>query len=163
MKFTRLTAPLLVAASLGMVAPVLAQNDFCYVPGRSGTVDQQATDTWNDMLTRQDPQLLRQLAGVWYGEIPAPQLNMTSYQYRQYDANGQFQYQDRTCTNGTSFCSSNQGTGFYTATPASDGSMLLFMIVSDLNRDHECTGAYARFLDADTLQDAGGGIWRRVQ
>jgi hypothetical protein len=154
---------LAAAASLAQVVPAVAQNDFCYVPGRSGTVDQNATDTWKDMLTRQDPQVMQALSGVWYGEIAAPQLNMTSYQYRQYDPNGLFQYQDQTCTNGSSMCSQNQGNGFYTGTPAADGSILMFTIVSDLNRDHECAGGYARFIDNMTMQDGGGTIWRRVQ
>ncbi|HHY49696.1 MAG TPA: hypothetical protein GYA10_08120 [Alphaproteobacteria bacterium] len=156
-------AALGAALSLLAAAPALAQNDFCYVPGRSGVVDVEATNTWRQLVARQDPQLIAALAGVWYGEIAAPQLGMTSYQYRQFDANGLFQYQDKTCTDGSPLCSSNQGAGFFTAAANGDGSILLFLIVSDLNRDHECAGSYARFVDANTMQDAGGTLWRRVQ
>jgi hypothetical protein len=153
----------IVAGLAAAATPALAQNDFCYAPGGRQIVDEQATNAWRDMLGRQDNRIIQAMTGVWYAEIPAPQLGMTSYQYRQFDANGLFQYQDKTCTNGSDFCSQNQGTGFYTATGAADGSILTFIIVSDLQRDHECSGGYARFIDDMTMQDGGGTVWRRVQ
>ena len=167
----KLLQTLLAAAvlALPLPTPVLAQNDVCYRAGgtvgnqRTRVIDENATATWQQMLARQDAQVIQAMVGVWYGEIAAPQLNMTSYQYRQYEANGLFQYQDKTCTNGSSYCSQNQGHGFFTATTANDGSILTFLIVSDLNRENECAGGYARFIDANTMQEGSGTVWRRVQ
>lgn len=155
------------AATLAITAPALAQQDYCArrIEGNppSTILDQNATDTFHAMVARQDNNAIVAMTGVWYAEIPAPQLGMTSYQYRQYSANGLFQYQDQTCTNGTQSCSQNQGTGFFTAMTAQDGSIATMMIVSDLQRDHECTGGYMRFIDQNRMQDGGGTIWQRVQ
>lgn len=155
-----------IASVIAVTAPALAQPNEAYCNRRSGNqvmMDQNATNTFHEMVARQDNNAIAAMSGVWYAEIPAPQLGMTSYQYRQYQGNGLFQYQDQTCTNGTQSCSQNQGTGFFTAMTAQDGSIATFLIVSDLQRDHECTGGYMRFIDQNRMQDGGGTIWQRVQ
>jgi hypothetical protein len=153
-----------VVLASATAAPALAQQDYCNRRfGNQVVFDQDATRTFQEMVARQDNNAIAAMSGVWYAQIPAPQQGMTSYQYRQFQGNGLFQYQDQTCTNGTSFCSQNQGTGFFTAMTAQDGSIQTFIIVSDLQRDHECAGGYARFLDNNTMQDGGGTIWQRVQ
>ena len=157
--------------SLAVAAPALALalalDDYCArrIEGNppSTVLDQSATDTFHSMVARQDNNAIVVMTGVWYAEIPAPQLGMTSYQYRQYRSNGLFQYQDQTCTNGTQSCSQNQGTGFFTAMTAHDGSIATMMIVSDLQRDHKCTGGYMRFIDQNRMLDGGGTVWQRVQ
>jgi hypothetical protein len=160
---------LAAAATIGLTAPVFAQQgqDYCArrIEGNppSSILDQGATDTFHSMVARQDNNAIVAMTGVWYAEIPAPQLGMTSYQYRQYQSNGLFQYQDQTCTNGTQSCSQNQGTGFFTAMTAQDGSFATMIIVSDLQRDHECSGGYMRMLDQNHMQDGGGTVWQRVQ
>lgn len=72
-------------------------------------------------------------------------------------------YQGQTCTTGSSLCSQNQGHGFFTGSSMPDGSIMVFTIVSDLNRDHECYGGYMRLIDTMTMQDSTGTVWRRVQ
>ena len=151
-------------AGVAVTMPALAQQDYCNRRfGNQVMMDQDATKTFHEMVARQDNNAIAAMTGVWYAEIPAPQLGMTSYQYRQYQSNGLFQYQDQTCTNGTSSCSQNQGTGFFTAMSAQDGSLATMLIISDLQRDHECIGGYMRFLDQNTMQDGTGTIWQRVQ
>jgi hypothetical protein len=157
---------LVLAAILATVVttPALAQQDYCNRRfGNQVMMDEGATRTFREMVARQDNNAIVAMTGVWYAEIAAPEQRMTSYQYRQFDSNGLFQYRDQTCTTGTSFCSQNQGTGFFAAITAQDGSLQTFLIVSDLHRDHECVGGYARFLDQNTMQDGAGAVWRRVQ
>ncbi len=155
--------PLALALAALAATPALAQQDYCNRrSGNQVVVDEEATRTFRQMVAQQDSQVVAAMAGVWYAEIAAPQLGMISYQYRQYDANGLFQYQDQTCTQGSPLCSRNQGTGFFTAITVGD-TIQTFMIVSDLQRDHECTGSTMRFIDPNTMQDGSGTVWRRVQ
>jgi len=160
----RISTVAAVLLALAAATPAFAQQDYCNRRfGNQVMLDEGATRTFREMVARQDNRAVAAMSGTWYAEIPAPQLGMTSYQYRQFQGNGLFQYQDQTCTTGTSFCSQNQGTGFFSALTAQDGSIQTFVIVSDLQRDHECIGGYARFMDSNTMQDGGGIVWRRVQ
>ncbi len=69
--------------------------------------DAALTQAWMRTLQAADARLMATLAGVYYTEIPAPQLGMISCQYRSYSANGLFEYRDETCS--ATGCSTSQG------------------------------------------------------
>ena len=158
--------PLVLAAALAALLaapPSLAQDDVCYLRAQGHwTLDPRATKAWLEARKYQDDDIMRTMTGVWYGEVVDPSSGAVSYQYKQYDESGGFAYQSRTCSTA-GFCSDNTGTGYYTAMKNGDGSISFFMIISDLERDHECTGGYARILSPTQLQDAFGGIWQKVK
>jgi hypothetical protein len=147
----------------GGAQPILAQDDVCYLRVQGQwTVDPKGTQAWLEAVKRQDPEVMLAMNGVWYGELVDPASGAVSYQFKQYDESGGFAYQSRTCSTA-GFCSDNTGTGYYTGMKIGDGSISLFVIVSDLERDHECTGGYARLVDANRMEDAFGMIWQKVQ
>ncbi len=157
-----MTEALGVLSIVLLTAPAFAQNDVCFDPA-TRQVDTRGTETFRQMARRTDPAIARQLAGVWYAEIPSPQVNMISYQYHEYSADGLFQYQDRVCGGLVNSCSEYQGHGLYAVIDLGGGSLQFMTIINDLNRDHLCMGYTLSLLDNDTMQASSGLVWRRVR
>jgi hypothetical protein len=121
------------------------------------------SDYWRQMLKVADPKLMAQIAGVYYGERPSPDGVYVNRQYRSFEANGLFQYQDQTCTVGSQLpCSQNQGTGEWRAVNQTDGSTYLMARFSDLSRTAACFGDRIS-LQNGGIVDEGGVFWRRTQ
>ncbi len=145
-----------------MASPAFAQNEVC-LDQRTGQVDQQATQTWQQMVRSSDRQLMQAMSGTWYAEIRAPQTNQVDYQYRTFQSDGQFQYQSRICGGMTNLCSDFSGFGLYAAIPLGGGQYQVMLMVSDLSRNRLCSGGAGRFIDQTTIQDSTGQYWRRVR
>lgn len=154
-----IAAVVLVCATSGHAQ---AQNAVCIDPN-TGQVDQQGTAAWDYIAQNTDAELANALTGTWYSEIPAPRTGQVSYQYQSYEPGFLFRYRDRVCGGMINTCSDFEGHGFWAVMPNGDGTMTTMLIVSDLQRDRQCIGGSSRLLDANTLQSAGGQIWRRVQ
>lgn len=138
----------------------LAQNDVCIDPN-TRQIDQQGTEAWQYIAQNTDPSLVQALTGTWYTEVVAANTGQIDYQYNIYEANGLFQYRSRVCSG--SACNDYDGHGFFAVMPTGDGTMTTMLIVSDLNRDRQCSGGSSRFLDANTMQTSTGQVWQRVQ
>lgn len=138
-----------------------AQAEVCVDPN-THQVDGGATQTWQAMTQRSDASVMAQLAGTWYIETQNSYTGQVDHQYQQYSPDGFFNYQDRVC-DGSGACNDYAGQGNYAVIGLPDGSLQLMTIVSDLNRDRQCTGTAARFMDADTVQFSTGGMLRRVR
>jgi hypothetical protein len=150
------------------------EPDRCYTTSdprcngdNCGNTFYNPTVSENWMQTRQnaDPQVMGQMAGVYYGEFPSPDGTMYQQVYRSYEANGLWQYQDRTCpVNDLGYlqCSQNQGTGEWAGYTLQDGSIFLMIHFSDLARTDNCFSQTLR-LGGQGFSDTGGGNWRRVQ
>lgn len=149
-------------ASILAGTAVAAAQTVCMTPGTNG-VDQNATDTFQQMTSRTTPEIVQALAGVWYAEIRSPSTNQIDYHYNYFEPNGLFQYQSRVCGGMTGGCNDYQGQGAWAAIPTGDGSLTMMFSVSDLNRNNQCAGSVGRFVDAMTMQDSNGTMWRRVQ
>jgi hypothetical protein len=148
--------------TLACAGPVLAQAEACVDPN-TRQVDQHATDTWLQMSQRADPGLMGQMAGTWYIEI-RNQLNaQIDQQYQRFSADGFFDYHSHVCDTSTGGCNDYSGKGNYAVMAMGDGSMQFMTIVSDLNRDRQCSGSAARFVDANTLQLSTGELMKRTQ
>lgn len=154
-----------------LALPTLAvaqQKDACYdrIDGqaRNNTFyNAQSTDTWRQLQQTADPQLMANLAGVYYGERPSPDGQYVNYQYRSYEANGLFQYQDQTCGNIAGIpCSQNQGTGEWRAVTWQDGTIYIMFRFSDLTVTSACAGGRYQ-LSGKALLDEFGTTWQRVQ
>jgi hypothetical protein len=115
---TVLAAAVVLAATTSFV---VAEDDpdHCYTttdPRCSGLScsntfsNPAASLNWQQTRQAADPQVMQEVAGVYYGEIPDPSGQMTNRTYRSYESNGLWQYQDQTCTPGLG-CSQNQGAG----------------------------------------------------
>jgi hypothetical protein len=171
-KATILSTGLLVAVGFGATGSAGAQQDPGCWQTWEGTVapgvsqqryDPQASLVWRQSLQMADVGLMGELAGTYYVEIPAPQLGMVSQQYRRYDANGLFEYQDQTCGNIPGVpCSQNYGHGQWTAYRQNDGSIFLMINWSDLSRTNACAGG-AAFVQGGTIVGQDGIRWQRVQ
>jgi hypothetical protein len=137
-------------------------NDAC-VNQISGAYDPVLSADWQARFARADQPALQRIAGVWYAEVPNPQLGMVAYQYHSFQPNQIFDYQSQTCGGGIGSCSQSAGTGMYAAESQPDGSVFVTTNVSDNNRSNACSGTYVRFLDSMTMQNEGGTVFRRVQ
>jgi hypothetical protein len=150
-------------------APASAQKEpGCWVT-RDGTdvlgntpayYDAALTAAWMRTLQAADARLMATLAGVYYTEIPAPQLGMVSRQFRTYSANGLFEYRDQTCS--ATGCSTNQGHGRWAAYGLGGNRISLMITWTDLIRVNACAGGELRH-DARGLTGADGSRWQRVQ
>jgi hypothetical protein len=145
-----------LAASLA-AGPASADEAFCK---RQGQFDQQATQTLQQMLERTDPQLVQFLAGTWYFEARSPSTNQVSYMYYQFGPDTLFAYQNRVCS-GTG-CNDYQGAGLFAGIPIGNGQYTMLLSISDLNRDHECSG-FALQISGNTVRDSSGQAWSRVR
>lgn len=151
-----------LAAVLLWTGSAAAQTDFCINPS-TGQPDQAATATWQQMRQTADPSLMQALVGTWYAEIRAPATNQVDYHYTIYEPGGLFQYQSRVCGGMMNACSDYSGQGGYAARGAGDGSMMVMLLVSDLNRNQQCVGSLSRFTDGQTIVDSTGTTWRKVR
>lgn len=162
-------AAILAVCEIGSALPAVAQQEpGCWVT-RDGPMilgntasyfDGPSTQTWLATLARADGAAMQRLAGVYYGETPAPEIGMINYQYRSYQANGLFEYRDRTCS--STGCSENQGHGRWAAYPNGRGGYFVMITWSDLLRTNACLGSEA-YPDGGDLVFAGGNRWKRVQ
>lgn len=132
----------------------------CLTP--QGQVNPQQTQTFTQLMQANDTQGAQMMSGVWYTEIPAPQLNMISYQYQSFYPTGNWEYRDKTCTSGTSFCSENQGHGQFAAVRQNDGSLYVMINFSDMQRNSTCIGFFAR-IQGNGFQTSEGAQFQRVQ
>lgn len=148
---------LLLAAT---AAPAMAQTDVCIKRGTNG-VDQKATAAWREMESRKDPQFMATMAGTWYAETQSPQTGQVSYLYLTYQSNGIVDYQNRVCNGG--YCNDYAGHGLFAGFFLGNGRYTSMSIISDLNRDRECTGSTGRFLNDTTIEDSNGGRLSKVQ
>lgn len=167
---------LVVAAlMLGMVCgPALAQNGEqyrCYTtsdPRCSGDYcgntfyNPTVSLNWQNTLQAADPNVMRQMAGVYYGEQSSAQLGMINRVYRSYEANGLWQYQDETCSNGGGPCSHNQGAGQWAGYQQADGTVFLMIHFSDLARTNTCVSQTVKFRGRQ-MMDEYGMVWQRVR
>lgn len=135
-------------------------NDPC-VNQVNGAYDAVASQDWQNRFQRTDANAVQMIAGVWYGEIPAPQLGMIAYIYESFQPNQIFDYRSRTCSNIS--CSDSYGTGMYAAETQGDGSIFVTRNFSDNNRRNACSGGYLRFTDRNTMVAPDGSIWKRAQ
>jgi hypothetical protein len=159
LKFSILAAMVLSGV---LATPVLAQAEVCVDPN-TGAVDGAATRTWQQMSERSDPELMRQMAGTWYIEIPNPYNSQVDQEYLRYSSDGFFDYRSHVCDTATGGCNDYSGQGNYAVIGLPDGSLQFMSIVSDLNRDRQCSGSSARFVDTNSLRFSTGGIMRRVR
>lgn len=150
-----------LTAMLFATSPALAQAVACVDPN-TRQIDPGATQTFQAMAARSDPQIMGQLAGTWYIESRNPYNSQVDYQYQQYSPDGFFNYRDRVC-DGSGACNDYDGQGNYAVIGLPDGTIQLMTIVSDLSRDRQCSGSVARFVDANTVQFSTGGMMQRVQ
>ena len=164
----RLAHALLV--SLLLLGPAIAQDDptACWdrIEGQypnNTFFNKQMSDYWRQMLQQADGQLMAQMAGVYYGERPSPDGQYINRQYRSYEANGLFQYQDQTCGNIPGIpCSQNQGSGEWRAVNQGDGTTYVMTRFSDMIRTAACAGERIQF-NGNGYVDEGGTSWTRTQ
>ena len=115
--------------------PAFAEAEACVDPATK-QVNAEATQAWQQMAGRSDPELMRQMAGTWYFENPNPYTTQVDHQYQCYSADGLFDYQEsRVCDTASGACNDYAGQGNYAVIAMGDGSMQFMTIVSDLNRD----------------------------
>ncbi|MBV1704977.1 MAG: hypothetical protein KGQ28_09240, partial [Hyphomicrobiales bacterium] len=141
----------------------LHDNQGRRVPDAGRTViepDIQGSTTWARLGVANDPGALQALAGTWYTEIRSPNTGAIQYLYQTYEANGLYQYRDRTCGTGYGMttCSNNQGTGELRAVRQGDGSIFFMVRWSDLSRSSACTSYQVRFSDPGTMVYRMGGV-----
>lgn len=162
--------PMLVAL-LVCSSPSLAQDDptACWgrVEGQTPVntfFDKQATNFWRQMLQQADGQLMAQMSGVYYGERNSPDGLYVNRQYRSFEPNGLFQYQDQTCSIGMpgAPCSQNQGTGEWRAVNQGDGTSYFMIRFSDMIQTAACSGQRIQ-LNGNGFVDEGGVYWTRMQ
>jgi hypothetical protein len=145
---------LVVCLAAGSAA---ADESYCK---RRGQFDQGATDTLQQMLERTDPQLKQFLAGTWYFEANSASTGQASYMYYLFGPDTLFAYQNRVCS-GTG-CNDYDGAGMFAGIPIGNGQYTMMLSVSDLNRDHECSG-FALTISGNTVRDSNGQVWTRVR
>lgn len=157
MNFARAIVALCMTAGANAA---LAQTDVCIKRGTNG-VDRDATAAWREMEERKDPQFMAAMQGVWYTETQSPQTGQASYLYLTYQANGIVDYQNRVCSNLG--CNDYAGHGLFAGFFLGNGRYTSMSIISDLNRDRECTGSTGRFLDETTIEDSNGGRLTKIR
>ena len=131
-------------------------GDFCGNTFYNPTVSMN----WQQTLQNADPRAMARLAGVYYMELPNPQMQMINRAYRDYEANGVWGYQDQTCS--STGCSQNQGAGQWAAYEQRDGSIFLMVHFSDLARTNACFSQTVQ-LSPRGFTDSAGGNWQRVR
>jgi hypothetical protein len=167
-----LFAAALVLASAGAAFAQTNEQYRCYDSSDPRCSDASCANTfynpsaslnWQRALQAADPNVMQQMAGVYYGEQTAPQLGMIERVYRSYEANGLWQYQDQTCgsTPGVP-CSQNQGTGQWAAFAQPDGTVFAMIHFSDLSRYNNCFSQTMRFGPGGFVNNSGVS-WQRVR
>ncbi|MFZ1679603.1 MAG: hypothetical protein WAT70_01180 [Rhizobiaceae bacterium] len=145
---------------LALAGAAGAQTDICIKRGTNG-MDRDATAAWREMDDRKDPEFMQAMAGVWYSETTSPQTGQVSQLYLSYRQDGIFDYQNRVCS--ATGCNDYAGHGLFAGFFLGNGRYTSMSILSDLNRDRECTGSTGRFVDERTIEDSGGGRMTRVR
>lgn len=154
-------ASLAVLVASGGVANAAGLFQDCRT--QQGQVDPQQTQNWVRLMQANDMQGAQQVAGVWYTEIPAPELNMITYQHQMFYPNGIWEYQNRVCTGGTNACGDYAGHGQFAAVRQNDGTLYVMVNFSDTQRTNTCTGSFARFPDPQTMETSAGARFKRVR
>ena len=148
---------LVIAAAAASRA--MAQDAYCINPS-TRQVDPQGTAAWQQLAQQTDPRIMQMLVGSWRYELRSPGTNQVEYHTDIYEAGGLYRYLSRVCS-GTG-CNDYQGTGLYAARQLADGSFFGMIIVSDLNRNHQCGSLSGRFTDPNTIVNSTGGVSRRA-
>lgn len=149
-----------VLGFLTLAVPAWAAEDFCIDP-RTRAVDPRSTQALRQMLQNADRQAMQQMSGTWYLEQPSPATNQISYLYQTFEQNGLYSYQNRVC--GPVGCSDYQGTGLFALRATGDGAYSGVIMVSDLHRNHQCTGLSGRFDGAGNFVAGDGAPWQRAR
>lgn len=127
-------------------------------------VDADQTRAWQAFRQSADQAAMRPVVGVWVIVQSHPQTGAVSTQRWSCEASGLVQYQDQICGNIAGLpCSQNGGHGYWAARKQPDGSTLMWVNFSDLNRTDACVSSSFRFQDRNTIVNAWGGVSRRVQ
>jgi len=152
----------LLVLTLAAIAPseALAQDAYCINPS-TRQVDPRGTAAWQQLAQQADPRVMQMLVGTWRYEVRAPATNQIEYHADIYEPGGLYQYRSKVCGGMANSCFDYQGTGLYAARQLADGSFFGMIIVSDLNRDHQCGSLSGRFTDQNTIVNSTGGISRR--
>ncbi|MFO1148283.1 MAG: hypothetical protein U1E62_07895 [Alsobacter sp.] len=160
-------AALVVSATGGAAAAqtqqgcwVTRDGDRPFGHNSAAYYDEALTRNWMRAVQLADGAAMAHHAGTYYAEIPAPQLGMINYQYRTLDANGGFEYQDRTCSSIS--CSQNYGHGQWAGVPQADGSIYIMVKFTDMIRQSACFSWVGR-LNGMAFVSPDGFIWRKVR
>lgn len=153
-------AKLIFALMALTCGPALAQNDVCL--DANGNVDQTATQGWQGFAANANPQLMQQMVGVWYTEIPSPATGQTAYRYQTLEPNGLFTMQTRVC-DSMNMCSDYPGHGFWAVQGGNGGAYTVMSIVSDTQVTNHCSLFQVIQPSPGILQDNMGTTWQRVQ
>lgn len=153
------TLPTTLAALMLLATPALAQNDVCM--DNNGNVDQNATVGWQNFQAGANAELMQQLAGTWYTEIPSPQTGQMAYRYQTLEPNGLFTMQTRVC-DSTGACGDYPGHGFWAVQGGQGGAMTTMTITSDTQVTNFC-GLTQVMVQGNMMQSAQGQVWQRVQ
>lgn len=148
----------LIVATI-LAGPALAQNDVCM--DNNGNVDQAATQGWEQFQAGANLQLMQQLVGTWYTEIPSPQTGQIAYRYQTLEPSGLFTMQTRVCDR-YGLCSDYPGHGFWAAQDGQGGMITTMTITSETQVTNFCGTAQVA-LQGNMMQTSAGQVWQRVQ
>lgn len=158
----RRAAPLALLLVLAVAAEAAAQSEAYCIDPYTRSLDPRSTAALRQAMQQPDPQVMQALAGTWYVERRSP-TGQVGQQYWTFEPNGLFQYRDRTCSPATGVCSDNQGAGMIGVQGTGNGTYSGVMMISDMNRNHQCLPTGGRFVDSGTMVGSDGTPWRRVR
>ena len=141
-------------------SPAEAQTDVCM--DANGNVDQTATEGWRGFLGNADAQLMQQLVGVWYTEIPSPNTGQIAYRYQTLEPTGLFTMQTRVC-DSMGLCSDYPAQGAWAAQGGGGGMFTMMTIVSDTQVTNLCGMTQVMMASPTVMQTQSGQNWQRVQ
>lgn len=156
MRRLAVTAALLMLAAL----PAYAQTDVCR--DANGNVDQTATEGWQGFVANANAQLMQQLVGVWYTEIPSPSTGQTAYRYQTLEPTGLFTMQTRVC-DSTGMCSDYPAQGAWAAQGGQGNVFSMMSITSDTQVTNYCALTQVMMPSQAMMQTEAGQIWQRMQ
>lgn len=146
-----------VAVMACSTGAAVANEAYCK---RQGRMDQNATQTLQQVIQRTDKELQRFMTGTWYFETRSPSTNQISYTWYTFGPDFLFGYQNRVCA--TTGCNDYQGVGVFGGIPSGNGQYTIMLSVSDQSRDHECTG-FSISISGNAIRDSAGQFWQRVR
>ena len=150
---------LMIAATAASSA--MAQDAYCINPS-TRQIDPQGTAAWQQLAQQVSPRVMQMLVGNWRYEVRSPATNQVEYHTDIYEPGGLYRYLSKVCGGMGNGCLDYQGTGLYAARQLADGSFFGMIIVSDLNRNHQCGSLSGRFTDQNTIVGSTGGVSRRA-
>ncbi len=163
------------AACLALICTVnasLAQDepDRCYTTTdprgdqpKNTFYNPSATQNWQQTRANADGRVMQAMAGEYQSQFNDPSGQMVEYVRRSYEANGLWQYRDRTCTiNSPIPCSENNGVGMWAGYQQPDGTIFLMIHFSDVARYNNCFSQTLQLRDGGFI-DTLGGAWQRVR